>query len=272
MDNGRGFDDGDYDEGHQQLPDNSQLIDDNDNIGDDEDADKTPSLGDLSLAVDNEKGDDDGKKGSGMGGGFIMANGVRRKYGAPEPPIKELHWEKAYPVLHAWAYSVIQKKCPMRTFDIESDDAFMLMEGVPDDDFFDVVDTANTVRETEEVLRPYAIGNEDGSAATWGAVPEADLLQRGIKLADSFAITVDLVDGESTKFGIRSFHIGYRYFFYVVLGGEFGDGDTRSKMSECNTESGKEEYEELVTFEGRPFVAFYYGSITHKEAEMNKCI
>jgi hypothetical protein len=193
------------------------------------------------------------------GEGFVMPDGERRKYDAPPPP-KTVDWKKIIPELTVWIDS--EKKRGRASCVVEPDGnaTFSFFSttktGIPDPDFFTIPDIENSVREAEEVVRPYAIGDANGDAVTWRDGAEEDLADRGIKLSDSFILAL-VINGEERRFGVRAFHVAYRYFLFVVLAGNY----------DCGDDSG-----EFVDPDGRPFVGFYYAAITKQEAEMNKCI
>ena len=183
--------------------------------------------------------------------GFMMADGRRRKYDAPEPPLSA-DWSLIRGRLREWSEAATKNIVPPPFDPDRSNDLFG--EKGPDDDMYSVDDTRHSVRETTEVVRPFAVSvGADGKPARWRLGAERELRGRGVRLADSFVITLD--DDQSTAYyGVRAFHVGFRYFLFVVLGGEY-DG------------SGV-----FADPEGMPVVGYYFAAITQKEAELNKCV
>lgn len=183
--------------------------------------------------------------------GFIMADGTRREYDAPEPP-KNLKWEKIYSRLIEW-HCQVELGLQPKLFDINSNDMFVLLEReIPDDDFYKITDTYHSIRETLEVLRPFVVSE---STSKWRIGAEEELIDRGIKLADSFMISVECQNNSQTYyFGVRAFHVSFRYFVFVILAGPY-------KRSHIFSDP-----------DNRPVVGFYFVALSQKEAEMNKCV
>lgn len=213
----------------------------------------------------NEQHEDEGES-DGLGGRkkkYKNSDGSERDYDAPAPPGEnEVHWGQVDKLLDDW---IICKTASPRLrrkrilFGLHGDHRFSLMEGgYPEEDYFLLEDTAQSVREVDEVLLPFAIladGKTIEESPKWSMLVEEYLRSRGIKLADSFAIKTASKNGlESMIFGVRAFHVGFRYFMFVVL------GDVES------TEDGK-----LTKIDGCPFVSYYYVSITKEQAISNEC-
>jgi hypothetical protein len=210
--------------------------------------------------------------------GFVRPDGTKRRYAAPPPP-KEVDWTRAMDCLAQWAVAEERGLFP-RTFRTDGADVFALLPGgVPDDDLVSLKDTRHSTREALEVVRPFAIAvEEDGGPALWRSGAEDELLERGIKLAASFLIEASYrpTDGDAIKsklFGVRAFHIGFRYFLYVVLAGEFSRAGAPAQHT-ARTADGRRK-KRKPTFDdadGRPVVAYYLTALTRDEAVTNRCV
>lgn len=184
---------------------------------------------------------------------FVDTDGSAREYDAPAPPF-DLNWQAVDPVLHDWIECKETSK-KRRKFGLDSNQRYILLDGgYPEEDFFLLDDTAQSARETDEMLLPFAI-MADGSflsdSPKWSLGVEEHLRRRGLILADSYAIRVGV---NGALFGVRAFHIGFRYFVVVIL------GDIKI-----------EKEDKFSDVEGCSFVMYSYVSITKEQAISNEC-
>lgn len=171
--------------------------------------------------------------------GFVTSDGTRRKYDAPEPP-KNIEWSAVLPTLRNWMDN------HTRTYREETD-LLLMLDAEAARDIISMKDTRNALRETLEVTGPFVTVAD----ARWMAGAEDELRRRGIKLADSFVITMN----DTIAFGIRAFHACFRYFVLVVLAGDYAPGQ--------------------LTFDdadGRPVVGLYIVALSKEEAISNRCV
>ena len=200
-------------------------------------------------------------------GGFTRADGTRRRYAAPAPP-KKVDWTKAMWTLARWAVATELGEFP-RTFNPDSTDVFSLLPGgMPEDDLVTLLDTRQSAREALEVIRPFVVAVEDdGAPAAWRVGAEDELADRGIKLADSFFVgarySTTQMRGEEREcvFGVRAFHIGFRYFVFVVLGGDYPEFRTAGQNKV-----------RFASPDGRPVVGYYIVALSKEEAIKGRCI
>ena len=199
--------------------------------------------------------------------GFIDKDGKRRAYETPPPPtIEDIEWTRIGKRLAAWyRHTTRGSNYPRMILDEEDcvrDGAvlepFALLGGKPDADFYSSKNVRPASTEAEDLLRPLVIARDENQRpVVWGGDVERELYGKGIKLADSNVIDVNIVDdGGTTRkltIGIRFFFLAYRYFVAVLLGGDFGTAKTE------------------FCVEDRPIVAFYYVALSVSEARLQRC-
>lgn len=218
--------------------------------------------------------------------GFVDVDGRRRNYDTPAPP-KGVNWvtvlepyrikvavQQPSPIAKSTVPTSVPTRTqtqqsaetPTRTFSI-MDTYALLPDGKPGEDFYEG-DTKESARETNEVLVPVAIiaSRMPKASLDWDPMIEQELRYRGVKLADvediridhpnemevmmrncpSLAATMPPREYVSQTFTCRSYHVGYRYFVNILLGGS----------------------ETVKT----KFIGFYYTSLTHEQAVMERCV
>lgn len=168
--------------------------------------------------------------------GFVTADGTRRKYDAPEPPRKQLNWDLLLPVLRG---TVTWR---------EETDLCIMMDKQAARDAWELKDTRASVRETLELIRPFFVCRSFGG---WLPEVETELRYRGIKLADSFVVHV----ANTERFGVRAFHVSFRFFVLVILGGTY--------------DAEQHEFEDVG---GRPIIGIYLVALSRQEAISNRCV
>jgi hypothetical protein len=212
-----------------------------------------------------EEGDGDGLGGTKKR--YKNSDGSNRDYDAPAPP-NDIDWGQIDVMFDDWT-ACKENGGKRRQFCLHGDHRYSLLRGgYPDEDFFLLEDTAQSVREANEIMLPFAIladGKTISESPRWDETVEEYLRSRGIKLADSYVIkTAPLKPDEEggsegdggggTLFGVRAFHIGFRYFMFVMIG------------DVISTKDGK-----LTNVNGCPFVSYYYTAITKEQAISNEC-
>ena len=183
--------------------------------------------------------------------GFPKPNGTYRKYAAPRPP-KQVRWDRITRSIVKWDHAYWSGN-PVCVFDVDSNDMYALLskDRVPPEDLKKLPDTQQAIRETLEVIRPFVVCGVGGgiphrvtkytdsecigissssssssccqlpeTCALWSHEgPERELRRRGIKLAHSQIVALTHRNGVDILLGERAFHISFRYFIIVVLGG-----------------------------------------------------
>lgn len=152
--------------------------------------------------------------------------------------------------------------------DVDGREPFLLMSAADAsaESEFGSDDTANAIRETEEILRPMVISPEVSEGAKfaaprrWTPAIERALRDRGIRLADSVVLSVEaaepgLAEPTRCKFGVRTFHVNFRYFVAVVVGGNFADEEKRE-----------------FSLDGKRMMGYYYLAMSVEQAITERCV
>lgn len=180
--------------------------------------------------------------------GFLDKDGNRRPYDAPSPPT-DVEWTRLLSVLLAWRGD---GSSPPQ--DVDGDAPLLLMTAPIEDDFYED-DVRGIVREAEEILRPIVLSPDDaGRPRRWTPAVERHLAERGIKLADSMILTVNQCDPRR-RFGVRVFHLIFRFFVLVVVAGTFLDSETTE-----------------FSLVDKRIVGFYYLAMSVEQAVMEHCV
>lgn len=197
--------------------------------------------------------------------GFIDKNGKKRAYSAPPPPtVEEIEWNRITSRLAMWHNHISNgEEYPRMTLSGTGNESHRLLgkddTSQPDSDFFSTT-TVRAVVEAEDLLKPMALTRcgHERTVLKWGADLENELKGKNIRLADSNVVDITIKSQDGTAhvltLGIRYFHISYRYFVAVILGGEFGTAKAEFPIGD------------------RPFVAFYYVAHTVLEARAQRCM
>jgi hypothetical protein len=198
-------------------------------------------------------------KQAGIINGFVQSDGTIRNYEAPAPPT-DVDFSLLKPLLQKWydSYSIPNAHVPHQ--DLLNGEIYILLpDKRPGSDFTKLNGVIHGTTEFNKILKPFSISRDDnGRPFYWNSGVERDLRSKGIKLADSKIIdpVLDTPSGQkSVSFGLRFFHVGYRYFSVVVLHGEFEKDETES-----------------FKLDDKKFVGFYYISMSPEQAQLNRCI
>jgi len=204
--------------------------------------------------------------------GFLDKDGNRRDYEAPAPP-SEVEWPLLTPRLLKWNRAACEnwrsENSTWTPEDVDGKEPYLFMSSAdssPESEFGSD-DTANAVRETEEILRPMAISPEisEGKICPrrWTPAVERALRDRGIRLADSIVLSVETTEPGRTeptkcKYGVRVFHVNFRYFVVVIVGGNFKDEEKREFS--------------LSDGDGKRMMGYYYLAMSVDQAITERCV
>jgi hypothetical protein len=174
---------------------------------------------------------------------FLDKDGKPRAYDTYAPPTK-IEWPRLQKRLKEWNTATTPQ-------DVDGNDPYILLteSATPDPDFYASEDTAHSVSLFESRLKPAAL-----TMKCWCARDEEILREHGIKLSGLQTITLT---GSGVTFGVRIFHINYRYFAAVILDGT--DYDPR-----------KTEF--VLEASPQHVIGYYYLSMSVDEAIDAKCV
>jgi hypothetical protein len=214
-------------------------------------AQKAPSVNDGD-DEDDEEEEEEKEKGGARPDGFVDHNGNRREYDAPAPPKEDLNWGLLMSVLVGWTDD--GSAGVANAEDVDGKEPMLFFPMPLDEDFHDE-ETQTVFREAEELLRPLAISRDDGGRPMpWTEDVERELRDRGIKLCDSMVIEVKAVN-PPRRFGVRFFHLTFRFFCMVVLSGAFAPEETKT-----------------FSLENKRVVRYYHLAMSTEKAILEHCV
>lgn len=182
--------------------------------------------------------------------GFLDRNGKRRKYDAAPPPT-DVNWELLIPHVHEWPE------------DVDRGDQYALLSASDKNamlkDDADNEQVSATVREAGELLCSGAISSEDdGRPSKWDGF-EGELRKRNIKLSEATTFQETTEDGSIKRYGIRIFHIIFRFYVIVLFSGRFDEGDDAGWAGDDDDRDMR-------------MIGYYFAAMTTEQAIAERCV